>query len=56
MKLYSPLGSNPRINFYFRKKHFGIIKAITFIIYLFVLNILPDKIINFFWGDTYKDK
>lgn len=53
-KLYSPLGSNPRINFYFRKKHFGIIKAITFIIYLFVLNILPDKIINFFWGDTYK--
>ena len=55
-KLYSPLGSNPIINFYFRKKHFGIIKATTFIIYLFVLNILPDKIIGLFWGDTYKDK
>lgn len=55
-KLYSPLGSNPTINFYFRKKHFGIVKASMFITYVFVLNILPDKIVEKIWGDKYKDK
>lgn len=55
-KLYSPLGSDPVINFYFRRKHFGIIKASIFVLYLFVLNILPDRIIAFFWGDIYQDK
>lgn len=55
-RLYSPLGSNPTINFYFRKKHFGIVKASMFITYVFILNILPDKIIEKIWGDKYKDK
>ena len=55
-RLYSPLGSNPKINFYFRKKHFGFTNATVFVIYLFILNVLPDKIVSVVWGDTYKDK
>lgn len=55
-KLYSPLGSNPRINFYFRKKHFGFINACVYIIFLYTLNILPDNIVTFIWGNRYKDK
>ena len=55
-KLYSPLGSLPSINFYFRKKHFGILNAFTYMIYLHFLNILPDWIVVLIWGDFYKDK
>ena len=55
-KLYSPLGSNPRINFYFRKKHFGFLNACTYVMYLFILNVLPDHIVTMIWGDRYKDK
>lgn len=55
-KLYSPLGSPPSINFYFRKKHYGIINAIEFITFIYILNILPDSLITKIWGDTYKDK
>lgn len=55
-KLYSPLGNNPFINFYFRKKHFGIINAINYFIFLHIINILPDSIVYFIWKDTYIDK
>lgn len=55
-KLNSPLGSPISINFYFRKKHFGIINAISFSIYLCIINFLPDLLIEKIWGDTYKDK
>lgn len=55
-KLYSPLGSNPKINFYFRKKHFGLSNAFAYMVYLHILNILPDSIVAMVWGDTYKDK
>ena len=55
-KLYSPLGSHPKINFYFRRKHFGLINACTYIIFLCVLNILPDNVVEKIWGDLYKDK
>ena len=55
-KLYSPLGSPPSINFYFRRKHFGLIKAIEFIVYLYVINLLPDFFVEKFFGNTYKDK
>ena len=47
-KLYSPLGSNPFINFHFRKKHFGLINAISYFLYLYIINILPDCIIETF--------
>lgn len=54
--LNSPLGSPPSINFYFRKKHFGFINASVYIIYLYVMNILPDSMIGLLYGDRYKDK
>lgn len=52
-KLYSPLGSNPNIAFYFYKKHQGILKAVTFYIYLHVLNLLPDMAVKAIWGNKY---
>lgn len=55
-RLYSPLGSNPRIAFYFRRKHYGIVKALVYWIYLHCINILPDTFISFFFGDKYQPK
>ncbi|MBX3257347.1 MAG: glycosyltransferase family 2 protein [Chitinophagaceae bacterium] len=55
-KLYSPLGSNPNINFYFRKKHFGILNAGFYWVYLHLINLLPDNIITLIFGDRYHDK
>lgn len=55
-RLYSPLGGNPKVNFYFRKKHYGIVNALIYYIYLHVLNLLPDTMVTMIWGDTYKDK
>lgn len=55
-RLYSPLGANVFINFYFRRKHFGVINAFSYFVYLHILNLLPDKIVEFIWGDSYKDK
>lgn len=44
-KLYSPLGSHPKINFYFRKKHFGFWNACIYFAFLHFLNCIPD-----FWN------
>lgn len=55
-RLYSPLGANPRINFYFRRRHFGFLNAVVYLIYLHFLNIMPDMIIEAVYGDKYKDK
>jgi GT2 family glycosyltransferase len=55
-RLYSPLGSPPKTNFYFRKKHFGIINAYVYWIYLHMINILSDKMATIIWGDLYHDK
>lgn len=55
-KLYSPLGSHPRINFYYRKKHFGILNAASYFVFLHILNILPDVVVEKVWGELYKDK
>lgn len=55
-RLHSPLGSPPSINFYFRKKHFGIVNASIYYAYLYFINILPDNIITLIYGDTYIDK
>lgn len=54
--LNSPLGSPPSINFYFRKKHFGLLNACAYWCYLYILNVLPDNLVEFIWGDAYKDK
>ena len=55
-KLNSPLGSPLAINFYFRKKHFGLLSAVLFNMRLVLLNILPDSIVKMIWGDKYMDK
>lgn len=52
-KLYSPMGSNPNINFYFRRRHFGYINAIFYYIFLHIINLLPDNIIRFIFKDRY---
>lgn len=55
-RLHSPLGSPPAINFYFRRKHYGILNATAYYIYIYLLNILPDNIVEIIWGETYKNK
>lgn len=52
-RLYSPLGSNPNISFYFRKKHYGIINASVYWIYLHIINIIPDNLIVKLFGNKY---
>lgn len=54
--LNHPLGSPILTNFYFRKKHFGLLHAFAFCSFLIVLNILPDFAVARIWGDYYKDK
>ena len=53
-KLYSPLGSNPNINFYFRKTHFGYLNAITYYFFIHFLNVLPDNVTTFIFKNRYK--
>lgn len=55
-RLYSPLGSNPSINFYYRKKHFGFLNAIGYWGYLHFINVLPDWMITLLFGNRYTDK
>jgi GT2 family glycosyltransferase len=55
-QLYSPLGSPPHINFYFRHKHFGIVNACCYWLYIHFINFLPDRIVTIIWGNVYHDK
>lgn len=55
-RLNMPLGSPLRINYYFRKKHYGFMKAVMFCSYLTLLNLLPDWAVVKIWGTTYKNK
>jgi len=43
-KLYSPTGANPRLLFYFHRRHYGILRAILYFFKINFNNILPDKI------------
>lgn len=52
--LRSPLGSPPLINFYFRRKHFGILNAFMFVGFLYFLNVLPDFLVKFLFGKKYQ--
>ena len=51
--LYSPLGSHPAINFYYRIKHKGIINAIVYYFYLHLINVLPDRIVELIFKNKY---
>lgn len=53
-RLYSPLGNNPNINFYFRINHNSLINAIMYYIFLHVLNMLPDKFVWIVFKEKYK--
>ena len=53
-KLYSPLGSNPLLNFYFRKKYKSIFNATAYYVFQHVLNLIPDKLNDSLFGDKYK--
>lgn len=53
-RLNSPLGSNLRLNFYFRKKHFGFLHALSFVLFLVGLNIIPDRLNAFLFKNKYK--
>lgn len=53
-KLYSPLGNPPPINFYFRKKHMGLINACTYWLFLHFLNIIPDSVNSLIFKNKYQ--
>ncbi len=54
--LNKPLGSPLDKNFYFRRKHFGLLHAIAYNSNIVLLNLLPDWLVVKIWGDTYIDK
>ena len=54
--LSKPLGSPLDKNFYFRRKHFGLLHAIAYNANIIFINLLPDWLVKKLWGDTYIDK
>jgi GT2 family glycosyltransferase len=52
-KLYSPLGSNPNIIFYYRKKYYGVLNAVLFYVFIHFINIIPDNINQLIFGNKY---
>lgn len=52
-KLYSPLGANPKIIFYYRNKYFGFINAVSYFVFLHFINIIPDKLNKLIFGNRY---
>ena len=54
--LNKPLGSPLGKNFYFRRKHFGLLHAIAYNANIILINLLPDWLVERIWGDLYLDK
>jgi GT2 family glycosyltransferase len=54
LALYSPLGSNPNINFYFRKNHHGILHALLFYVFQHFLIVIPDKVNSWLFKNKYR--
>ena len=52
-KLYSPLGANPKIIFYYRNKYFGFINAVFYFVFLHFINFIPDKLNKLIFGTRY---
>lgn len=52
-KLYSPLGNHPVINFYFRRKHYGLGNAFSYFAFIHLLNVMPDRLVRLMFGDKY---
>jgi GT2 family glycosyltransferase len=53
LRLYSPLGSHPRLNFHFRRRHRGHFNAIVYYAYIHCLNLMPDSIVRLIFGSRY---
>lgn len=53
-KLYSPLGSNPAINFYSKRKKYGLFYATLYYCFLHLINIIPDYLNERIFGNKYK--
>jgi GT2 family glycosyltransferase len=53
-RLYSPLGSKPSINFYFRKQHYGLWHALLYCLNLFFINTISDSVNQFMFGEKYQ--
>ena len=51
--LYSPLGANPFIILYFRKKYKGLFNAIVYFFFLHFINLIPDKLNNLLFKTRY---
>ena len=54
--LNKPLGSPLAQNFYFRRKHFGLLHAIAYDANIIFINLLPDWLVEKSWDDRYVDK
>ena len=52
-KLYTPLGNHPVINFYFRRKHYGLGNACSYFVFIHLLNAMPDALVRFVFGHKY---
>ena len=52
-KLYSPLGANPKIIFYYRNKYFGFVNAVFYFIFLHFINLIPDRLNKLLFGNRY---
>lgn len=52
-RLYSPLGSNPVISFYFRRKHYGLMNASIYFVFLHFLNLIPDILNQILFKNKY---
>lgn len=53
-KLYSPLGSNPSINFYSKRKQYGIFNAGIYYLFLHFINCIPDYANKKIFGNRYQ--
>jgi GT2 family glycosyltransferase len=53
IKLYAPLGNNPNINFYFRRKHYGLLNACAYFIHIHLINLFPDRVVRLIFGNRY---
>ncbi|MEH6659260.1 glycosyltransferase family 2 protein [Leeuwenhoekiella marinoflava] len=51
--LYSPLGSNPYINYYFRNKYQSSINASLYFLFQHFLNLIPDRLNKFLFSNKY---
>lgn len=52
-KLYSPLGANPKIIFYYRNKYFGFFNAAFYFVFLHFINFIPDRVNKLLFGKRY---